>query len=115
LHVPDRLAQAFQGRTTLNLREAAAALEMDPRQLRAAVRAGRVRFVQHGRGQARVQRRFLLADLVTYLDTERRLSCPSTSPRARGSTGATSASRASAFDALREKLTAARPRWSRSD
>ena len=37
LPVPDRLARAFQGRTTLNLKEAAAALEMDQRHLRVSV------------------------------------------------------------------------------
>jgi hypothetical protein len=51
LPVPDRLARAFQGHTTLNLKKAAAALEMDERHLRAAVRAGQVRFVHLGQGQ----------------------------------------------------------------
>jgi hypothetical protein len=34
LPVPDRLVRAFEGRTSISLKEAAEALEMDQRQLR---------------------------------------------------------------------------------
>ncbi|AWN44355.1 hypothetical protein DK389_03975 [Methylobacterium durans] len=108
--IPDRLARAFTGRTTLNLREAAAALEMDKRHLRSAVRAGRVGYLIHGQGERRARRRFLLCDLVQFLQSERRRECPSTRAKVRRSSGATSGSKDSAFGALRARLTGAPPK-----
>jgi hypothetical protein len=109
LPVPDRLARAFEGRTTLTLREAATALEMDEKRLRAAVRAGRLRYVAPGEGRTRVRRRFLLVDLLEFLNRERRQECPSTSVPTPRSTGATSGSRVSDFAILRARLSGARP------
>ncbi len=87
LPVPDGLARAFERRTTLTLGEAAAALEMDEKLLRAAVKDGRVKYIRLGQGKSRVQRRFLLIDLLEFLNLERRQECPSTSVPARRSTG----------------------------
>ena len=108
--VPDRLARAFEGRTVLTLKEAAAALEMDERLLRAAVRTGKVKYIQRGLGRSRELRRFLLTDLLEFLNTERRQECPSTSVPTPRSTSATSASRASDFASLRARLNGAQPK-----
>jgi hypothetical protein len=110
LSCPDRLVRAFEGRTTVNLKEAAAALEMDEKHLRAAVKAGWVKFVLQGQGRARPRRRFLLVDLLEFLNAERRQECPSTSARALRLTGRNSGSMASDFASLRARLSAARLR-----
>jgi hypothetical protein len=110
LAVPHRLSRAFEGRTTLTFKEAAAALEMDERLLRTAVKAGRVKYIRHGQGQARVQRRFLLIDLLEFLNAERRRERPFTPERALGPTGRNSRSMASDFGVLRARLNGARPR-----
>ncbi|WP_072249555.1 hypothetical protein [Chelatococcus sambhunathii] len=112
--IPDRLRQAFDGRTSLNLAEAAAALEMDPRQFRAAVSAGKVQFILRGGGERRRLRRFLMCDLVEYLKSERRQACPSTKGKARRSTGRNSGSTVYDFASLRERLTGASPSPQRS-
>jgi hypothetical protein len=101
--VPDRLAKAFEGRTTLNLGEAARALEMDEKCLRAAVARGKVKYVLRGQGETRKLRRFLLPDLVDYLNAERRQECPSTSVPTRRSIGASSGSKVFDIADLRRK------------
>ncbi len=110
LPVPGRLARAFEDRTTVTLKEAAAALEMDPKLLRAAVKAGRVKYIRLGQGQSRVQRRFLLIDLVEFLNRERRQECPSTSVPAPRFIGPSSGSKVSDFAVLRARLNGAPPR-----
>lgn len=106
--IPDRLARAFQERTAITLAEAANALETDQKQLRAEVKAGKVKYVLRGQSQTRKLRRFLLVDLLEYLNGERRQECPSTSARTPRSTGASLQSGVIEFDALRAKLIAGR-------
>lgn len=102
--VPDRLAAAFEGRTALNLTEAAASLEMDPRRFRDAVDKGRVRYILRGGSEKRRLRRFLLIDLIDYLKSERKQACPSTAAKARRTTGRSSGSTVYDFASLRERL-----------
>ena len=107
-YVPDRLAKAFQDRTTLNLAEAAKALEMDEKGLRADAASGKVKYVLRGQGSARKLRRFLLSDLLDYLNAQRRQECPSTSVRTPRSTGASSGSTVFDIADLRRKRRSAK-------
>jgi hypothetical protein len=107
--IPDRIAQAFEGRTSLTLAEAADALEMDERHLREAADKGRIHYVLPTVGRTRKMRRFLLIDLIDFLKAERRQECPSISAPTRRPTGANSGSKVIGFASLRAKLNNDRP------
>ncbi|GLS51930.1 helix-turn-helix domain-containing protein [Methylobacterium gregans] len=108
-NVPDRIARAFTDRTSLTLAETADALEMDPKTLRREVGEGRIKYVLRGTGTKRKLRRFLLTDLMEYLEGQRRQECPSISVPTRRPTGASSTSTVIGFASLRAKLSGAPP------
>lgn len=73
--IPGCIAQAFEGRTSLTLAEAADAMEMDKRHLPEAADKGRVHYLMLTHARSRKMRRFLLSDVIDLLNAERRLDC----------------------------------------
>lgn len=85
--------------------EAAAHLSISPKQLRALVRAGRIRYISVGLGAVRETRRFSRDDLEEFLEKSR---CRSTNVPARKPIRSTSASVVSDFQAQLDARRAAR-------
>ncbi|WP_425485801.1 helix-turn-helix domain-containing protein [Ancylobacter tetraedralis] len=106
--IPPVLLAAFEHRISLTPKETARLLGMDYSTLQRHVKAGNIRFRAMGVGVVRPRREFTLADVLEFLERQRRLACPSTSGPTRRTTTTTSSAVVYGFTAQREKRLAAR-------
>lgn len=86
--------------------EAARHLSISEKQLRALVRAGRIRYISVGLGALRETRRYTIADLEEFLEKSR---CRSTNVPVRKRIPSTSSSVVSDFQARLDARRAAKP------
>jgi hypothetical protein len=110
--IPQPLLEAFSSRVSLPAKETARLLGMDDSTLRLHVKAGNIRYRALGIGVTRPRREFTLADILEFLERQRRQQCPSTSARTRRSTTTTSSGMVFAFTELRAKHLAERQKKS---
>lgn len=106
--IPRPLLDAFSCRVSLPAKEAAALLGMNYSTLQRHVKQGNIRYRAKGVGEVRPRREFTLADILEFLERQRRLACPSTRGPTRRSTTTTSSAVVYGFMAQREKRLAER-------
>lgn len=99
--VPEPFKQAFAERATLNQKEVAALLGLDPEVFRQHIVAGHIYYLRIGFGKKRQTRRFTLAQVMDFLRKQSRQDFPiSTADLRKKSTRLTD----SAFRRIREKM-----------
>lgn len=101
--IPQPLLDAFARRISLPAKATADLLGMDYSTLLRHAKAGNIRFRAMGVGVTRPRREFTLADILEFLERQRRQSCPSTNARTRRTTTTTSSGVVFGFLAQREK------------
>lgn len=84
-------------------KEAAGALDIDTKTLRAHVRAGDIRYVLIGTGQKKQHRKYTRSDLEEFIESRREVPVLGTSRMSRGSGASTSSSQVIGFTELRAR------------
>lgn len=101
--IPQPLIDAFASRVSLPAKRTAELLGINYSTLQRHVKAGNIRYRAMGMGVTRPRREFTLADILEFLERQRRQACPSIGARTRRSTTSTSSIGVIGFMARREK------------